>query len=265
MPRWLPHRRDWRPLRLRWGIEQPLAESWSGILHTAQVDRDWHRDELGVMGAWGQSWLPGTDPDQVAGVFHSVTLHNPTGAASSEANSVAREFLVHKVSAWIGREDTGTMPGLYPFHICNGLKAYFPAGGGGVDGWLPSLRPVYVPFVNADWGADKADDVGDESIQLGTGHLDAGIHTGLQTISIAGVPTDTIGPSWEVHTQAFAGAFNLPYPTGWADVWNSNNPPLRLKPGQRFVVQGLAPMASTAVLPQVLRASFWWSVRDFHP
>lgn len=252
MPRWAALSRSYNALQRRLGLQnQPATEGWNGLLQVIQADRHWHSEDLRMFGAVGVSWGAG-DPDMTTARHHTVSLHNPTDD---------RELLVYRAAGWVsaGFDTSFQVPGS---HIFTPLEAYYelqPAGPyfprEAAAGPPVILDPFAFPWVQTGTGP------GDNTIDLGSAHLDQGTHSALQAVTVQPLGVfSTIGPR---HVQTGALAAAGAQPALGSRFQGPDSPPLRLKPRQRLALQSLVAHRSTSLQGLALEVEFWWSERAY--
>jgi len=234
VPRWVPTAFSFKGWLRRLGIpNQDIREVLTGMLPVAIVDRHWHQHDLDVFGVFGQAAeLTGAGP----ATFLAVEIFAP----------LTQDLTLWRIhAAYSHLFPTGNHRfDAQPIHVFTPFAPYDPT---------VNNRNAHFPWLQMAVGRPT----------LGGAIVLSGDNVALQVATVAGVPTDTIGPILRESHNATnatgisqAGAFmQLDFGT------KPESPPLRLKAGGRLCVQMAAPTLLTAASVQTLDVSFYYSER----
>lgn len=254
-PRWFRHSRNWIAFQKRLQLNTGFGSILNAISPTVQLDRVWHREYYqGANGAFGQSWdihIEGDAP-YAGSRYHSCSLHNPTDdlellvyrawGQASQAIGAAVATVPRSITA---------MPNV-SLHISTPPESYFELAGS-------TNSVVNTAGTRFGW---KQGAVGPQldSVILPAAHVDCYTHTTLPIVSVNGVNNYALGPMMLQPGNATAqGQTN-----GRLLHETSDQPPWRVKPGQRLMIQSVQPLVSTALgARQFVVASFEWVERPW--
>lgn len=197
-------------------------EMLTGVIPVAEVDRHWTDDRLDVWGMFTQ--VPGT------------AVVNRLGACTILPQ--AKEILVHRITAQLSSSTSL----VHNIHLFTPLQAYAPTALNAAL-VLPWLQPV------------KPGQAGRLAETIGvTGETDAG----LMVVVVNGAPHTAIGPLFVISALqvGLVGTLSAKAPTV---LWDYQNPPLRVKPGQQLTVQVTTQLPNTTLLD----VNWWWTERIF--
>lgn len=264
MPRWVPHSGNWFGARSRYHFKERLGEILTGVIPVALVETFLQADYTeNAFAAGAQSWDPHLEGDAAIanpGQYHSVTLHNPIPA--SGRNSV--ECLVYRVTGFQATGAATAQPAGHPLNylqedttalrIHTALESYFD-GTGGVTFTRSNIGGAGVGQAAAWLQMGVGPQL--DQLRLPVAHLDCGVHTSLPVVSVGGVNQFAVGPMM----APSSGAAGSEWPGSLFEAGTTNY--LRLKPGQRLMVQGYRRFGSFVANNNAVFASFWWVERPW--
>ncbi len=219
MPRWKQAAKNLTAFSRRWSLNSPAVEVLTGIIPTAQVDKHWTNDRLDLWGIFIQQ----------AG----TATANRLGSCSIVAQE--KEVLVHRIVAWMD----SAVEGKFVVHLFTPLQTYAPA---------ELNAALFLPWMQLPV---EPGEPGRLSRTIGVaGETDAG----LQVVTVNGAPHTSIGPTYPINViRPFViGDHNVNV------IWDSQDPPLRLRPFQQLTIQ----MTQQLTAAYFLDTNWFYTERD---
>lgn len=233
MPRWVAHAKNFTALRRRYSVNSPFSSILDAFLPSVQVDRTWSSEDLDVYGMLVQAPLR-----SASGGHLSCTLR--TGETSA---------LVRRVEFWLDSNSPALQSHLgFAVHMITPSDAYDPFDRDAFGSFFPWVQ-----------GGKR----GGRLLNLPRAFGEAGTASALQTVTVNGVPIITIGPTIkfeQIFTIAPIGGHPV-LPNKPGVFIDYQDPPLRLKPLQRLLVQFAVFAPDPAPNTLLLNVNFWWSER----
>lgn len=230
MANWRYHSKALTAFRRRWRMNIDPTEILTGILPTAQVDKHWQDDTLDLFGLYTQHLHSGVTPRYVC----------------CGINAGSREVLVHEVTAWV---DPHSIVYGWPYHLMTCHRNYFPAAIG---------TSLWFPWLNTTTRSDY-----DISLPHAFGF--AGEVANLQTVNVPPHGAITcVGKTLTTELQTpGAGSTTI---GNHRTFWSYQDPPIRIKPYVRLIVQSAIDQQAFLPVPGVLNlplnVNFIFSERD---
>lgn len=230
MARWRTHSKPFTALRRRYRVNVDPTTILDGILPTVEVDKHYPEDTLDLYGMYCQHLHSGVTPRYVC----------------CGINAGRREVLVHEVTAWT---DPHSIVYGWPYHLMTCHRNYFPAA---------IAAGLWLPWLNTATRSDH-------DIPLPYSFGFNGEVAALQTVNVPPWgPIVCVGKTLttELQTPGAGGTTVGNHRT----FWSYQDPPLRIKPYMRLIVQSaidqqaFLPVPGVAGLP--LNVNFIFSERE---